>query len=292
MQILTSNFLNFGLDYIRVDLERGESTLFVDILLNKLSYIDDDNSNFLSVDFLDFDFTVVRSGDYFLFSPSADESYFNFPLFRLSTPRDFVVTLDIYSSFFHWPHFFDFLYSLSSFPHRLLRVDIALDFRSFTPDSLLECFEHDLSLTRFKEKDGISETIYIGDLKSKRKLVRLYDKKLDSKKKNKTEFYPGYFAFDDPVTRLEVELRSQACSSWSLTISKLLDPEFLYNLFKTELQTRFIFLSLPSSFSWYSKPRFERGVPDPILRLHEAFSRAEKKGVDLQSELVLYLSRA
>jgi len=32
-------------------------------------------------------------------------------------------------------------------------------------------------------------------------------------------------------------------------------------------------------------PKLERGIPDPVLRLREAFATAQKKGVDVVTEV-------
>jgi len=279
----TESIKRFGLDFLRIKFPFNE---YLEILHQSLRILDDDNSNFSKVWFLDDVYSVARSGRFYLFTPHADGDTgdYPFPVFRVSFDKFDHVVFDVYSSFFHWDRSDGVLALLSTFQYRLLRVDIAMDIQGRNVREVNGLFETKLALTKINERGIDPETLYIGDFKSKRKLIRLYDKKLDSEKKGKTELYPDYFSSDLPVTRLEVELRNQACSSWLLDLRQLENPGHLYHVFYEELNTKFVSCDLPPTLgAWYSKPSFERGIPDPVLRFQEAIQTAIKKGVDIDS---------
>jgi len=283
----------FSLDYIKVRIPLDEDPEF-DTLLNKISYYDDDNSNSGVAEFFDADFAVSRSGHFYMFSPYEPHISGNIPfaVLRIDRSGDAYATVDIYSAFFHWTRCYDFLEKLLQLPTRVMRVDIALDVSDYSVLSLASLADTKLPVTKINERIDSPETYYIGDWNSKRKLIRIYNKKLHAIKNRRTMLYPEYFADEHSViTRLEIELRNQACQSWMITLQKLLDPEFIYSVFYSELNTKFVsFPSLPISLdSWYSRPVFERGIPDPVLRFREALRIASKNGVDIDSEFRYYL---
>lgn len=290
IQHFFENFKRFDCDFLKIDFELFPE---FEILLNKLSWIDDDNSHFINLHFLDFDFLAQRSGDAtFMLTPLLDGNPQGAAVIRITRPRDSVLTFDFYSSFFSWVEAYEFLHEAQGYPHRVLRCDLALDVAGYTPDQISDKVMTRLSRTRYAEKDGISQTIYIGDLKSKRKLLRIYDKLLDSKKKNKTELYPDLM-LHSVVSRVELELRTQACNQWGLSIAFLLDPNEQWRVFVAELSTDWLTLVLPPALtSWYKNPTYDRGVPDPVLRFREALERAQKKGVDFVGEAIQYLRKA
>jgi len=283
------SFLRFDCDFLKIDFEFFPE---FEILLSKLSFIDDDNSHFINLDFLDFEFIAQRASEYlWTLTPLVDGQAQGAAVIRISRPRDSVLTFDFYSSFFSWAEAYNFLALAQGFPHRVMRCDLALDVAGYTPDQISEKIITKLSRTRYAEKDGISQTIYVGDLKSKRKLLRIYDKLLDSRKKNKTELYPDLMSHSI-VSRVELELRTQACNQWGLSLSFLLDPNEQWRVFVAELSTDWLTLVLPPALeNWYSGPKYERGVPDPVLRFREALERAQKKGVDFVGEAIQYLRK-
>lgn len=79
------------------------------------------------------------------------------------------------------------------------------------------------------------ETLYIWErnqLKNTYKLIRIYNKILDTKKKNKSFLYPE-FEKKKNVTRIEIELRRDKAKF--LDFDKLCDPNYLYRIFVHEV---------------------------------------------------------
>jgi hypothetical protein len=128
-------------------------------------------------------------------------------------------------------------------------------------------------------------------MNSKRRQVRIYDKKLWAKSMGKTSLYVDYFADNRCVSRLEIELRNQACKVYEFDEIKLTDPEYLYKLFATELDTRHLFFKVPSYNCDWSRRSFKRGTPDPVLRFREACIIAKRKGVDIKNEVIHFYAK-
>jgi len=88
--------------------------------------------------------------------------------------------------------------------------------------------EHKIKSGKIFYKEGVEQTIYFGE-KSRKKnsyqLVRIYDKKADTKAKDKEFLYPGYEEYTD-VTRLEVEIREDKAKFW--TPEKLEDINYIF----------------------------------------------------------------
>lgn len=269
----------FNVDYLRVQFENVE---IFRVLENSVNFLDNDNSNFCRFWFFDLEFIVTRSQNCFMLKPLG----FEYSVLRVDFRGGTSVKIDLYSSFFYWSDSEKWLKYMILYPHRVLRVDIACDIENMTVKQVADLFETKLSRTLINEKNDEPETLYIGDWKSKRKLIRVYDKKLDSLAKRKTDLFPDYFVDGRAVTRLEVELRNQACVAWDITLEKVLHIEFLYDLFVGELQTQFVYIELPLSvFDFYKKPSFERGEPDAEKRFWEAMLLAQKKGVDIVKQV-------
>lgn len=278
--------LHFGLDYLKFLVKQENEFLEIATILSRL---DDDNSNVAFFWLFGFHFSASRKGRWFIITPTQEFSA-SVMAWRLCGGQ---IEIEIHGQFFLWSEHFEFLKKFEDVPFRLLRVDICMDFKNETPYSLFCKFDTRLHFSEIKKKGGQSaETIYIGDKKSsKRKVICLYNKKLDCEVKGKTELYPEYFIDDFSVARLEIRLLSQACDSWQFSIIKLLDIEHLYFVFQKELNTSFVHFPLSPAMSWYSKPSFHRGVPDPVLRFREACANAYKKGVDIEKEALQLLGK-
>jgi len=285
-----SEIVHFGLDFLRfrVPVEYP----MVSVFAVSLARLDDDNSSYSTVSLGDVDFYALRSGSRYILRP-ADGSCAH-PVIRFGLCGGGMGEFDIYSSFFSWDDG-SYLSSLAELPHRLTRVDIAGDFKGVTVGEFVERkIETDLKMTYWNKTEKGVETVYVGDMKSKRKIIRVYDKKLDSVRKRKTELYPAYFSTDDPVTRYEIELRNQACIRHMLDIRKVMDSEYLWSLFYNESTTNHVFVrDLPRLIDeTYSKPKLDRGIPDPVLRFREAILTAHKKGVDIVNEVQLWCGQS
>lgn len=116
------------------------------------------------------------------------------------------------------------------------RVDIALDIAQkidYIKDIIKEKIE--IKTHEYIYKKWILETIYIGERNKKKntyQLIRVYDKKRDTKAKNKSYLYPEYKDFEN-VTRIEIELRRDKAKF--ITLEKLLDLEYLYRIMVKEV---------------------------------------------------------
>jgi hypothetical protein len=281
MVLSTFKCLGFSLDFMRVSFKFDEN---FDMLQNFCSYLDDDNSNYTMQWWLGQEWVMSRTGRFFMLRPTN----WNYDVARVHFENE--VRVDFYSSFFMWSGCWDILRKLYDAPHRIFRVDIAMDLGGLDPSELVNLFSTGLPRTRIND----DQTVYIGDWQSNRKLIRMYDKKADSLKKRKTEIFPHVMEFEGNVTRLEVELRNEACKAWSPTIERLCDPEYQYKIFKKELSTRHVFLPLPESMdSWYQKPQLgRRGVPDAVKVLRKAFAIAVRKGLDPVYEAEVFCGRS
>jgi hypothetical protein len=79
------------------------------------------------------------------------------------------------------------------------------------------------------EDSGITETIYIWKKKKTEntyQLLRIYNKKLDTKKKGKEWLYN--YKDIEYITRFEIEIRRDKAKFWD--VSKLLDPNYLFSV--------------------------------------------------------------
>jgi len=282
--------VHFGLDFLRFRCPLEYP--LVSVFAVSLARLDSDNSSYGTVSLGDVDFYAVRSGSRYILRP-ADGSVAH-PVIRFGLCGGGMGEFDIYSSFFNWDDG-SYLSFLAKLPHRLTRVDVACDFKGISVVAFVEGkIDTDLKRTYWNKTDNGVETVYIGDMKSKRKVIRVYDKKLDSVKKRKTEFYPSYFASPLPFTRYEIELRNQACQRHMLDIRKVMDSEYLYFLFYNESRTNHVFIKdLPNLISEHlSAPKLERGIPDPVLRFREAILLAQKKGIDVLSEVHVWCGQS
>lgn len=82
-------------------------------------------------------------------------------------------------------------------------------------------------------KKGMTETVYLWDrskYKNTRQLIRIYNKKLDSKNKGKESMYPQYEEVPF-VTRVEIEFRRDKAKFFD--DSKVLSTKYHWGLFKT-----------------------------------------------------------
>lgn len=261
----------FSLDFMRV---KFENDLYFDNLEKSCHFIDDDNSNYAVQWWGDWEFYIERSDKYFLIRPV------DFPAstMRVRFDGEFV-TVDFYGAFFSWECNEAFRRFLIPTAHRFFRVDLALDLVGCSPKQLEKYGVFNLKRHTISDE----QTIYYGDFRSNRKIVRIYDKKADIKKKRKQELHPDILVEEQDVTRLEVELRASACRDYGFTFDRLLDPEYCWQVFYSELTTNFIFFPLPAGIDeCYAKRKYERGTPEPELRFREACEQALKKHVDIR----------
>ena len=115
---------------------------------------------------------------------------------------------------------------------KFTRIDICLDLINVSVPYIYERIMSDsekkkISKIFFDPKDKGEQTIYFGE-KSKEKntyqLLRIYDKKADTKKKKKDYLYD--FADCEHITRFEVELREDLAKFW--TIEKLQSLNYIF----------------------------------------------------------------
>ncbi len=278
--MLLSHFTchSFKLDFMRIKFEMDP---YFDILQNFCSFVDDDNSNYAIKWWLEEEFLIERVRDFYTLRPVG----FPLTVMRLDFRAGDTVTIDFYGAFFSWKGYINIMKILSPSSHRIYRVDLAMDLIGGTPEQISKYADNKLPINTIKNK----QTIYFGDWKSNRKIIRLYDKKADIIKKGKQEIHEEIFLMKQDVTRLEIELRSRACNDWALNLRKLEDPEFLYHIFYKELTTKHVWFPLPKHIDIsLSRPSFKRGVPQPVLRFQEAIETALKKNVDIYAEVIKY----
>ncbi len=237
---IASKYLHFGLDFLRFNFDPiFNSTLFESFFIG-LS----DNSNYLRYRWFDisFDVSFIGQGNKDILTFSYD----GVPVICLEKMKDtgfltnISYTVIFYGGFFSVDKDFSGLF-LQKFVDsykddcRVARIDIALDI----PVSMKKFFRSGYKTNFIKgskyginERTGTFETRYFGTKGTRKHLIRVYDKKLDSAKKGKMGMYIDYFSHE-AVTRVETEIRAHSCGIFGATPEKILDKKYLMELFKS-----------------------------------------------------------
>jgi len=162
--------------------------------------------------------------------------------------KDMDYVLTFYSAFFHREDLRPLLIRVLSFwekKSKVTRCDLALDVVSSVNRIWRQVFPVELTYDKHGEPDNLSdwkaskntyfskiyvigradkkETFYLGSkTKNKKYFVRVYNKKLDSSKKNKFHLFGHYLTAPFDVTRIEVQINAQACKGFGLTVELIL----------------------------------------------------------------------
>jgi len=128
--------------------------------------------------------------------------------------------------------------------HSISRIDICSDLANFSTGSIQNGIEGDVTHMKKGAKFGIdpstkeAETITYGNKKSKW-MARIYNKLVEAQQKKKEGFYFDYYNYEK-VTRLELEIKSDVCQEYKVTLRKTLDKHFIWSLYKKLLNTQFV----------------------------------------------------
>lgn len=155
--------------------------------------------------------------------------------------------------------------------HSVTRIDICCDLSGYQVKSIKRGIigdkKHKKKITVFNEADP--ESFYYGK-KTDKWFARGYNKLLDIQAKSKEWVFLklGYFNYDF-VTRLEIEAHSDICLNNILTLPLCFDNEYLFGIYKSLLQTKYVqFQIVPFIESELKKIGFS--IVKPVRREHIA----------------------
>ncbi len=174
-------------------------------------------------------------------------SHEGIPVFRLKkyngtdkVGMTLAYSLDFYSSYFRIPYLRSFYRQFREKYGKYGRVsrldiacDLAISMQDFVDAGWGTSFK-ELNKYRESTKTGVPQSIYFGtkDIKNKRHLIRVYDKKADTIAKGKFHLFKDYFTYDH-VIRIETEIRSTSCRELGLTDVDAFDTKALESVFRT-----------------------------------------------------------
>ena len=145
--------------------------------------------------------------------------------------------MNIYGTFFYTSLRDDFLRNLiTTFQNDIFisRADLALDIEMSVNDFLNNGWLTQFKKIETRENGDKIETKYFGNRSdtNKRHFIRVYDKKLDSSKKNKLELHYFYLKFQD-VTRIEAQVNSLSCKEFGFhkDAMRIFDRKYLESVF-------------------------------------------------------------
>ena len=217
-----------------------------------LQWINDSNSDYINFDW----FTLKKSDNLRDYKFKIDFWKNNFPCFAFYvwkplnskiTTRDYFKVYGSAFQIFELQEIMDFIdsYIMLDYVDRknwksyntCKRFDLAIDVKKNISKDIIKNF------TKLNQKwaqyywcKWELETYYIGEYQkrfNKASLIRIYDKIKDIKKKQKQILYTDYLMEDD-ITRIEIEFRTELTKA--LNINKLLDRNYIFNLFITYIQ--------------------------------------------------------
>jgi len=172
--------------------------------------------------------------------------------------------------------------------HSVSRVDICADFSGYTVKSIFRGIigskAHMKKKTIFNADNP--ETLNYGEKKDKW-MARAYNKVLDARKKAKEWIFLRLGYFDcEPITRLEVEARSDMCLNNSLTLPLCFDHEYLFGIYKRLLRNKLVqFQIIPFLEKELKKRNFRIILPkkrehDPKRLSEEKYIKRIKSSVE------------
>jgi len=226
----------FGLDYLRVNLSSDTDYPLLDSFFHGLS---SNSKEKKQVSFFGKEYDVVllefAAKKVLMFSYFGDTVYELVRVFDSGICRTISYTFTFYSTYFYIDDISsvitEFLVKYQN-QIQLSRVDIALDVNV----TVNELYENHITNTRksiVRRDADVVETFYVGAKQNNKKhFIRVYDKKLDSKKKNKFHLFLGYL-MEKTVSRVELELHVESLKSFGLRGFSVLDSKELWRVFDT-----------------------------------------------------------
>lgn len=225
-----AGIFHFGLDYVRFNVDPAFRNVAFESLFEGLSTNSNQKFGFPFLN-TKFDVSLVLS--------SAKKKIVN-----LSTGTDAVICIEkvldagigrnmsysviFYSSFFYHEELREVMTNFFLRFEKYLktsRVDLCLDVNQ-TVDQMWYAHKTQFRKKNHYESEGEKETFYLGSkIYNKTHLIRVYNKKLDSKKKSKYHLFLNYIN-EDVVTRLELQLNIQSCKNYNVT------PDIVFDFFK------------------------------------------------------------
>ncbi|MDD5055299.1 MAG: phage/plasmid replication protein [Candidatus Peribacteraceae bacterium] len=126
--------------------------------------------------------------------------------------------------------------------HSVSRIDICADLGNISVSrvqrGIVRLSERSKKLSKLNI-DPVTlepETVYFGE-RSNHWKARIYNKLVEAERKGKERLYPEYW-FCDFVTRLEVELHSRSCQTYSINLKSVMSLEHLLMVFRAHLKNK------------------------------------------------------
>lgn len=146
--------------------------------------------------------------------------------------------LKFHSSFFHFPELKNILVEFMISDHyeeiRVSRLDICLDIDKGVDEFLDLGYKTQFLVKEERKRSDKLQTLYLGtrNATNKKHFIRIYNKLLDTQRKAKFGLYQEYFAYEK-VTRIEVQINSQSCLAFGISLSNIGQAEFLKTVYKS-----------------------------------------------------------
>jgi len=222
------SFLYHGIDYLRVNFNNSFSDTDFDPFPLMFSGLSENSNEKNSYSFLGFDFDLFYLGfgnkKILLFKKDGLTVCELKWHLESNFKTNVIYSFTFYSTFFYVPLLSDFLLSFLVQYSKFLSVS-RLDYCIDVDVPVIDVFRS--SVTAFKNKDFFGDpfgdgaelqTFYYGSFRNNsRHFVRVYNKKLDTKKKEKYHIFPEYLLHDH-VTRIEVQFNVASCRSFVIDI--------------------------------------------------------------------------
>ena len=209
---ISENIIHFGLDHLEIFWTfKFESDMF-----EKLDF---DNSNYWELE--DYSFTKNEVPKYKYKIIFTKDNYSLFAYYKWDISSNSIIKskdkIIVYSTSFKLLNYKEIKYFLEWYFElkKCFRFDICIDINI---DINLILFEfNELHTWKEYKKSWKIETRYIWDsnkYKNKRQVIRIYNKILDIREKNKHKLYKSYL-IEDFITRIELEVRSELAKNIS-----------------------------------------------------------------------------
>jgi len=219
----------FGCDYLRFTIGGNEKSGIIERLFDGLSANSNEKFNQIFLGMPGFRFTTIDFGDkktgllYF-----AETNVIQFDkMLSSGGVKNCSYRVQFMSSIFHMPELRAVLIRAVTIwgtneKAKITRCDIAADL-NVTVKALRQkhstFFRSDQTIGTRKE----IQTFYLGSKRNNKKhFIRVYDKKLDSRKKGKFHIFGHYLTMKNPVSRVEVQMNVQTCDAMRITASDIL----------------------------------------------------------------------
>lgn len=246
---------HFGCDYFKAHIEPIEWGLLSSLSVNSnILYIDDETELNLLSDFSDkwHKYIVMRDK-----KTGVQLAFFWlwWSLIEWSKEKRYADFFEVTGQWLilrNWPEFYLNLRLILGFQITIFtRIDICLDLidikMAYLYDKIIKEADKKHVSKIFFDKKGKEQTVYFWE-KSRKKntyqVIRMYDKKADSKGKKKEWLYPDYDEYKD-ISRLELEIREDKAKFW--TSDKLLDDNYLFSVIIKQ------FYKFNYQFFWFLK---------------------------------------